>query len=100
MKTFEELPTDLFQNGFDTNDKTPLSKERVQKVADWISTRFEKSTRLYKIDSSYSIKHIVEKNMGEYIANGELIAAMILIGFKYQRIPASPNVYFYVKNKF
>ena len=93
---FEQLPTNLLQFGFKTKgcNETPLSKEKVERVAEWIAPRFEKSDKLNKDQSSYGLKHTVEKNMKEYIANGELIAAMLLLGFKYKE--DAPNAYFYL----
>ena len=35
--------------------------------------------------SSYYLKHIVERAVGEYTSNGELIAAMIICGYKHKR---------------
>lgn len=53
-------------------------------IVNWIAPRFEKSKRINKKISSYGLKHIVERCMGEYVGNGELIAAMLLCGFEYE----------------
>lgn len=84
--TFEQLPSDLFRFGFKTKPSSPiepLSKDRVDKIADWVSPRLEKSKNILEVPSSYGIKHLVERGMGEYVSNGELIAAMLICGFKY-----------------
>ena len=94
---FEQLPSNLLKFGFKNNkegNETPLSKEKVEKVADWIAPRFDKSTKICKDYSSYGLKHTVEKNMKEYVSNGELIAAMLLCGFKYKE--DAPNAFFYL----
>jgi hypothetical protein len=42
---------------------------------------------------SYGMKHVVEKAIGEYITNGELIAAAMMAGYPMSR-PHGPNVDF------
>ena len=44
--------------------------------------------------TSYGIKHTAEKYYGTYISNGELIAAAIAAGFRFEAFPDSPNVFF------
>lgn len=43
---------------------------------------------------SYGLKHLAEKSIGEYVANGVIIAAAIYLGYGYRCIPRSPNVRF------
>ena len=48
-----------------------------------------------RASGSYGLKHICEEEIGEYVANGELIVAFIHLGLQYKRIrPGSPNVHF------
>ena len=44
--------------------------------------------------TGYGIKHTAEKYYGTYISNGELIAAAIAAGFRFEAFPDSPNVFF------
>ena len=96
---FEQLPPNLFRFGFNKSkyQGLPLLREDVERVANWVAPRFEKSKKLCKTVSSYGIKHIVERAMGEYVGNGELIAAMILCGFKYEQ--DGMNAYFFIDPK-
>jgi hypothetical protein len=41
--------------------------------------------------SSYGLKHVVEDRFGEYVSNGEFIAAALIAGFKIQTVYDSPN---------
>lgn len=46
--------------------------------------------------NSYASKHIVEQWLSSrYISNGQLILAMMALGYKYKTIKGSPNVLFY-----
>lgn len=96
---FDQLPPNLFRFGFKTrpNSGLPLFRKDVEKIANYIAPRFEKSNRLCKKISSYGLKHIVERDMGEYVGNGELIAAMLLCGFKYEQ--CGINAYFFIDYK-
>lgn len=43
---------------------------------------------------SYGLKHYVERHIGGYVSNGELIVAMLLLEYKMKRIEDSPNCFF------
>ncbi|MDE6222575.1 MAG: hypothetical protein K2M49_02665 [Muribaculaceae bacterium] len=67
------------------------------------SGRYHKFNEDY---SSYNLKHLVEELLNKithgrinYISNGTVILAMHHCGFKYQRIPGTPNCYFNVPKK-
>lgn len=56
--------------------------------------------------SSYGLKHMVEHLLYKithgrinYVSNGTIILAMHHCGFKFQRIPGTPNCYFNVPQK-
>jgi hypothetical protein len=54
-----------------------------------------KTKAINKSDFSYGLKHIVEKILGEYCSNGELICAAIYMGFTWKRNGQDdPNAYF------
>ncbi|HEY4875204.1 MAG TPA: hypothetical protein VIH86_06500 [Puia sp.] len=80
-----QLPVNLTTSGFHdpTGNRTPISIPNVEKIREWIMVRniaHDKSGRAY---SSYRLKHIAEDDLGFYLTNGELIAAMILERFEY-----------------
>lgn len=65
-----------------------------------------KCTKIKKINydvSSYGLKHTIEKILGAYTSNGELIAAAIALEFKHKReyhgYFLSPNCYFNISKK-
>lgn len=67
------------------------------------SGRYHKFNEDY---SSYGMKHMVERLLNKithgrinYISNGTLILAMHHCGYKFQRIPDTPNCYFNVPKK-
>lgn len=43
------------------------------------------SKRINSKHSSYGLKHTIERHLGAYTGNGELIMAMLLSGFKHRR---------------
>ena len=51
----------------------------------FINNHFRMINSINTKHSSYGLKHIVERCLGSYVSNGELIAAMILCGYKYKR---------------
>ena len=54
-------------------------------MAEFVKMNFSRQRTINKTNSSYGIKHIVESNMGKYVSNGTLIAAMFITGFTVQR---------------
>lgn len=93
------LPENLSKNGFD-GSKDPKNKimicelDAIMIYIDWF---FSKTDRINMNHSSYGLKHIVERGIGVYVSNGELIAAMILSGYRYKVIAI--NCVFNVKVK-
>jgi hypothetical protein len=59
--------------------------------------QFKQLTRVSKLNSSYGLKHRVEKAMDEYIQNGALIAAAIAEGIQVQRVDGGPNAWFAIE---
>ncbi|MDT4738439.1 hypothetical protein [Bradyrhizobium sp. WYCCWR 12699] len=50
--------------------------------------------------SSYGLKHDAEREAGDYVANGMLIAAALALDFSAERTHAgSPNAYFNISFK-
>lgn len=75
----------------------PLSLIEVNEVRRFIRKSWSKQASINTIRTSYGLKHDAEKAMGVYVANGTLIAAMIMEGYKYKIIGRNgPNVFFNV----
>ena len=69
----------------------------VKKIQDWILPYLDKANKINKKHTSYGIKHIIEKELGEYVANGDCIAAFILSGYKYEI--SGPNAFFNIDQR-
>ena len=95
-----KLPKNLSKYGFNYKDGQEMNWEAIEASMDWIESRFEKSKRINTKYTSYTLKHVVESHIGRYVSNGELITAMILLGFEY-RIDdfSNANCHFRVAHK-
>jgi len=97
-----KIPENLAKGGF-SNQPVPewIDKQRIEKIASFIRPKFKKIKTINYQVSSYGIKHDVERALGYYISNGELIAAMIFLGFEYKRGKGKSgiNCYFNVSMK-
>lgn len=68
------------------------------KVAKWLKENTLPRKTINRNDSSYGWKHIVEKEIGEYVSNGAFIAAAIHCGFKFSAEGGyCPNAYFNIR---
>jgi len=92
------LPKNLQAKGFtnseDANNEQIdiLSLEAIRK---FVRDNFKKNKTINSKIGSYKLKHIAEKNIGEYVSNGGLIASMILEGYEYKKdSKTSPNANF------
>ena len=88
-----QLPNDLYLFGF-ANKGTRIDTTKLTDLRELIRKEFKATYRLCSTRTSYGLKHIAESLLGRYVANGEFIAAMLLEGFKCQRIGDSPNACF------
>lgn len=78
---------------FKTNGKFEQEDQKqIETCIDWLSTRPVQKTMNRKV-TSYSIKHIIERETGTYVANGCFIAAVIHLGIPYERIYDTPNIH-------
>jgi len=64
-----------------------LSDEERERVAEWIKSNFQPTTRYVCPDSSYSLKHIYEAETRHYTTNGQFKGAMVYCGF----VPYNPH---------
>jgi len=59
---------------------------------DWLVTNIPQTkTPPHNGLSSYAVKHIAERALGQYISNGQLIAAALLAGYPMRQHHDSPN---------
>lgn len=65
---------------------------QIESCIDWLSTRTVQKT-INKRISSYGIKHILERELNTYVANGCFIVAVIHLGIPYEPIFDSPNIF-------
>jgi hypothetical protein len=71
--------------GWHTNKVVP---EVVEKVREWSRGRMRKTKTEPRngVKTSYGLKHVAQKELGIYVSNGDLIAALILEGFQYVQV--------------
>jgi hypothetical protein len=85
-----------FDNELESFDDTPfLNNKTVELIRPFLTDNLSKTKTINKSHSSYGLKHIVEKKIGKYVTNGELIYAMYLEGFDIKR--QNINCYFNIK---
>jgi hypothetical protein len=85
-----------FDDEFQSFDETPfLNSKTVELIRPFLSDNLSKTKTINKSHSSYGLKHIVEKKIGQYVTNGELIYAMYLEGFDIKR--HNLNCFFNIK---
>lgn len=81
-----KLPNNLTKNGFSHSDKKEdqIDKNELEHIICFIELWFDKTKSINKKQSSYGLKHLVERNIENYVSNGELIASMIICDYKYK----------------
>lgn len=97
--TFSQLPKNLYQHGFATGVKnpTPIDEDKVKEIISLCEPKFQKTRNIMRTQTSYELKHKVEKIL-DYTSNGNLIAAMLLMGFDYE-IVDNQNAYFNLSDR-
>lgn len=75
----------------------PTEFNNVERIRKAVRVLLEKRKTINKQRSSYWLKHYVERELQDYVANGELIYAMHLEGYKIQRVWDGSNAYFNIK---
>jgi hypothetical protein len=73
-------------------------KEQVAMCIEWLKTKVI-DNKINRVSTSYGIKHIIERELKTYVANGCFIAAVIHLGIPYKRIPNSPNILVAISHK-
>jgi|SRR5215203_473391 len=70
----------------------PPEQKQVDLSKSWIMKNCEPRKTINHNHSSYGLKHVVERDVEEYISNGAFIKAAIELGYKYK--VKSPNAWF------
>lgn len=103
----QTIPEGLTMNGFDwydvrrdeTHSGNRLDLELLPEIQRVIVDHLFPIQTMNKRYSSYTLKHLVENNLGQYISNGQLIMGMLMEGYEMVRQDRSPNAYFNVSHK-
>lgn len=67
----------------------------VAEIREWLESNVERRKTINPDYGSYGLKHIAERHLGAYVANGEFVAAAIIAGYPYRRGEGtSPNATF------
>jgi len=66
---------------------TDHAKEEIEMVCEWIKSKLIRIKTPNYDKSSYSLKHIFEKDTGLYLTNNEFKDAMLMCGYE----PVNPN---------
>ncbi|HYH64920.1 MAG TPA: hypothetical protein VD866_09525 [Urbifossiella sp.] len=67
------------------------SADACEKSCRWLGT-VVRVERINHRRSTYGLKHIMQRETGEYVTNGAFIAAAIHMGFKWRVLPGEINV--------
>lgn len=65
--------------------------KQIETCINWLNAKAI-DTSINEDVTSYSIKHIIERELNTYVANGCFIAAVIHLGIPYKKKTGSPNV--------
>ncbi len=85
--------------GDDPLDFLRLSEEEQKTITDWIDHVFDPDEDNICPESSYSLKHIYERDTEKYLTNGQFKGAMVQYGFD----PVDPrelNCHYRIKIRF
>jgi len=71
---------EYYLNCNDPLDFLRLPEDERQALLDWIEYTFDPDDAVYP-GSSYGLKHLYEREMGNYVTNGQFKGAMIQYGY-------------------
>jgi hypothetical protein len=98
-KVCEKYP-DL--TGFGFGGKGNIDPTEVQTCIEWLLAHdaLDRRKTINTGRTSYSWKHVVEREKDKYISNGAFICAALYLGYKMKRVnDGSPNAFFNIRNK-
>ena len=98
VNNIQEKYPELTQFGF--GGKGDIRPDAVQKCVVWLLKHdaLERRKTVNTKVSSYTWKHVVERDCDSYIANGEFICAALYLGYKMKR-STGPNVWFNIRDR-
>lgn len=67
-------------------------------MLNWIYDKLQPISTYNDLASSYKLKHLMEKDIGFYVSNGELKGAMLKAGYKPKNVDEQ-NWYFKISKK-
>lgn len=76
-----------------------FNEERVQAAIDWLADKPRTKNVNCSQRTSYGLKHIMERQTGTYVMNGEFLAAALFLGFKLRRVQDTPNGHLNISSK-
>lgn len=72
---------------------TPDAFDELRRAHGWLGLQRRTRQVNRRAGTSYGLKHVAERAMGGYIANGMFIAAAVARGFVVRRAHGGPNAY-------
>ena len=96
MRELPKLSHEGFINGKSTQKEVFFDAAKIEKIKCFIVENIGRIKTINRSDSSYSLKHIIEGLIGEYVSNGECIKAFIELGFNVAEQQGGLNAYFNV----
>lgn len=83
MNLFPQLmPKNLYKEGFQIHKGTPIDFTSLRTLRFYIREHWMPGKRLHKAQNSAKLAQIISNNLDTEVANGDLIAAAILEGYK------------------
>lgn len=93
-----KLPKNLDMNGFKNGkilDEDIIDISLLTDIKGYIAAELSKRKTINLKHSSYGLKHKCEKYLEKYVSNGQFIASMILVGYRYKQ--DGINAYFNIE---
>ena len=90
-----ELLAELKRDQFALLDSAPICS----KVCDWLTQNLRPFKKVTDRAGSYSLKHLAERAIGEYVANGQLICSAIFLGYPYSQRTVPGNAIFGISSR-
>lgn len=87
----------LTYSGFEDHPRPAMRKAlldhlaEVQTCVDWLQAQDIAPRITARHYSSYFLKHAAEWASGQYVSNGALLAAVVILGIPYRPLPSSLN---------
>ncbi len=103
MDIKQTLPGDLNITAYgivdasDRKDRPAPDPAEVAAAREWIRRRCGRRKTINRRQTSYRLKHLIEKQTGRYIGNGSVIQSALFEGYRIERIADGPNAVFNIR---